>query len=78
MILGLEVLPEYRGQGLAREIMFQFLRLEHEKRDDEGGMVFLTCHKEKVKMYQKMGFLDRGISDSTWGGEEWHDMSCRI
>ena len=78
MILGLEVLPEYRGQGLAREIMFQFLRREHEKRDDDGGMVFLTCHKEKVKMYQKMGFMDRGISDSTWGGVEWHDMSCRI
>lgn len=63
---------------LAKEIMFQLLRREHEKRDDDGGMVFLTCHKEKVKMYQKMGFMDRGISDSTWGGEEWHDMSCRI
>jgi len=78
MILGLEVLPEYRGKGLAREIMFQFLRREHEKRDDDGGMVFLTCHKEKVKMYQKMGFIDRGISDSTWGGVEWHDMTCSI
>jgi hypothetical protein len=29
-------------------------------------------------MYEKMGFLDRGIANSTWGGEEWHEMSYRI
>jgi hypothetical protein len=29
-------------------------------------------------MYEKMGFIDRGIANSTWGGEEWHEMICRI
>jgi hypothetical protein len=29
-------------------------------------------------MYEKMGFVDRGISNSTWGGEEWHEMNLNI
>ena len=71
MLLGLEVLPEYRGQGLARELMYQYL-----KREKENGRekVFLTCLDNKVEMYTKMGYKDLGISDSSWGGEEWHDM----
>jgi hypothetical protein len=41
-------------------------------------MLILTCLKSKVKMYEKMGFVDRGIANSTWGGEEWHEMSYRM
>jgi hypothetical protein len=29
-------------------------------------------------MYEKMGFIDRGIANSTWGGEEWHEMTYMI
>ncbi|MBQ4523150.1 MAG: GNAT family N-acetyltransferase [Lachnospiraceae bacterium] len=72
MLLGLDVLPEYRRQGLARELVFQYLRREREK---DRRRVILTCLKSKVKMYRKLGFTDHGISDSTWGGEEWHEMS---
>ena len=71
MLLGLDVLPEYRGQGLASEIMERYL-----KREQEVGRkrVVLTCLDEKVKMYEKMGYKDLGISGSVWGGEKWHDM----
>ena len=75
MLLGLDVLPEYRKQGLGRELVYQYLRREREK---DRRMVFLTCLKSKVKMYKKFGFMDRGIADSTWGGEEWHEMSCTL
>lgn len=75
MLLGLDVLPEYRRQGLGRELVFQYLRREREKCRRE---VFLTCLKSKVKMYKKFGFVDRGIANSTWGGEEWHEMSCTL
>lgn len=75
MLLGLDVLPEYRRQGLAREIMFQYLRREREK---GRSIVVLTCSQSKVKMYEKLGFNDRGIADSTWGGEQWHEMTCVI
>lgn len=75
MLLGLDVLPEYRKQGLAREIVYQYSRREHEK---GRNMLYLTCLVNKVEMYKKFGFEDRGIADSTWGGEEWHEMTCRI
>lgn len=75
MLLGLDVLPEYRKRGLGRELVFQYLRREREK---DRRMIFLTCLKSKVKMYKKFGFIDRGIANSTWGGEEWHEMSCTL
>ena len=75
MLLGLDVLPEYRRQGLATELVFQYMRREREKGRETA---ILTCLHSKVKMYQKMGFIDLGIADSAWGGEEWHEMSYRI
>lgn len=75
MILGLDVLPEYRNRGLAREIVRNFSIMEKEK----GRKTFiLTCLDEKVKMYEKLGFSDKGMADSTWGGEEWHEMTYSL
>lgn len=75
MLLGLDVLPEYRGQGLATEIVHRYARRE---RENGRCRLILTCLESKVSMYKKMGFRDDGIADSTWGGEEWHQMSCLI
>lgn len=71
MLLGLDVLPEYRKQGLGRELVFQYLKREKER---NRQTVFLTCLNAKIKMYEKFGFTDGGIANSTWGGEEWHEM----
>ena len=73
MILGLDVLPEYRGQGLAKALMFEYLRREW---DRGRKMIILTCLKEKIRMYEKMGFINRGLSKSCWGGEQWYEMRC--
>lgn len=75
MLLGLDVLPEYRRQGLATEIVRQYVLREQAK---HRSRLILTCLHSKVEMYQKMGFEDNGIANSTWGGEEWHEMSCEI
>ena len=75
MRLGLDVLPEYRMQGLARELMARYLRREKER---GRRLVLLTCLEDKVGMYEKMGFKDEGISASSWGGEQWHEMSCGL
>ena len=64
MILGLDVLPEYRMQGLGRELVSQYIRRE---RDNGRRMIKLTCLESKVNMYKKMGFLDEGISNSVLG-----------
>lgn len=71
MILGVDVLPEHRMIGLATELMRRYvLKAKNENRE----ALFLTCLADKVGMYKKMGYEDKGISGSTWGGEEWHDM----
>ena len=44
-----------------------------EKKNGRQRLI-LTCLEEKVKMYLKFGLTDRGIANSTWGGEEWHEM----
>lgn len=75
MILGVDVLPDYRKQGLARELINQYLRREEAKGRKK---IVLTCLASKVEMYQKMGFKDHGVSESTWGGEQWHEMSCTL
>lgn len=71
MLLGLDVLPQYRGRGLAREIVARYLDRERER---GRKAVILTCLDDKVGMYERMGFTDLGMSASSWGGEQWHDM----
>ena len=71
MLLGLDVLPEYRMQGLARELTDRYCRREQKR---NRNRLILTCLPEKVEMYQKFGFKDLGESCSVWGGEKWHEM----
>lgn len=75
MLLGLDVLPEYRMKGLARELVNQYINRE---RKNNRRMLILTCLQSKVEMYKKMGFRDDGIANSSWGGEEWHEMSRAV
>lgn len=75
MLLGLDVLPRYRRQGLATELMARYLDRERQR---GRKLVLLTCLQDKVKMYEKMGFADKGLANSSWGGEEWHEMSCDL
>lgn len=73
MLLGLDVLPDYRRQGLATAIVSRYLERE---RKQGRKTIILTCLEGKVKMYEKMGFQNQGISGPSWGGEQWYEMSC--
>ncbi len=74
MLLGLDVLPEYRSQGLAKRTGTPVSR----KRMGRGRKeIILTCLESKVAMYEKFGFKDKGIAQSTWGGEAWHEMGVK-
>lgn len=75
MLLGLNVHPEYRGQGLAREIVSEYSRREKAK---GRKRLVLTCSEEKIGMYSRMGFRDMGKSGSEWGGEMWYEMEKRL
>ncbi|MEE0434645.1 MAG: GNAT family N-acetyltransferase [Peptococcaceae bacterium] len=75
MILGVNVLPAYRRQGLAREMVAQFLQREKVR---GTRRVILTCLEHRVAMYEGFGFHVVGHSDSTWGDEEWIEMDARL
>ena len=71
MLLGLDVLPQYRSLGLGHALMEEYARIEKSKGRE---YLILTCKEEKISFYQEMGFYDLGVSASVWGGEQWHDM----
>ena len=71
MLLGLDVLPEYRKMGIGKELVYNYCRREQERGRQR---LILTCLTDKIKMYTKLGFRDLGESASEWGGEKWHEM----
>lgn len=75
MLCGLDVLPKYRGQGLARQLVELY-----KKREKKSGrnMLILTCVEEKIAMYESFGFGNCKISKSVWGGVQWYEMSYQL
>lgn len=71
MFTGLAVLPEYRKQGIARQLIEYFMKREAKKK---RRMAVLTCLTDKIAMYQKFKFVDCGLSKSTFGGCIYHEM----
>ena len=67
----LDVLPEYRGRGLAHKLMAQLI--DQAKKEGRRG-VTLTCLDEKIGFYETMGFKNEGVSASSHGGVVWNNM----
>ena len=38
----------------------------------------IKIRKGYCDMYMKFGFVDNGIANSSWGGEEWYELNCTI
>ena len=70
-VYGLDVLPEYRGRGLAHKLMAQLI--DQAKKEGRRG-VTLTGLDEKIGFYETMGFKNEGVSDSSHGGVVWNNM----
>ncbi len=71
MIVGLAVLPAYHKQGIAKQLMYEFMR---KKFINGKRTIFLTCNKKLVQFYEKLGFNNMGISHSNWGNHSWYLM----
>lgn len=74
-IFGLDVLPKYRRQGIAAQLMNRFLQVA---KDSGRKSVILTCKDHLVHYYASFGYVSQGISDSTHGGAQWFDMTCGL
>jgi ribosomal protein S18 acetylase RimI-like enzyme len=70
-ILGVVVAKEYRGQGLAGQLLQRFENLA--KKHNRNG-VTLTCRASLISFYEGYGYTNYGISDSTHGGVEWYNL----
>lgn len=71
MIFGVETIPEYQRQGCMERLMKHVIS---EVRSQNRKGLVLTCKERLVPYYEKFGFVNEGLSDSTHGGAIWYDM----
>lgn len=74
-IFGLDVLPEYQRRGIAARLM-EYLIEDAVKKGRRG--LILTCKEKLLPYYEKFGYVNRGISQSTHGGAVWYDMILEV
>lgn len=70
-VFGLDVIPEYRRQGVAADLMNHLIQTA--KARGKKGMI-LTCKDRLIHYYEKFGYRSMGISGSVHGGAVWYDM----
>ncbi len=70
-IFGLDVLAEYRNQGIAAQLMEHLIKVS---RSAGRKGVILTCKEKLIHYYSKFGFENKGVSKSEHGGSKWYDM----
>jgi ribosomal protein S18 acetylase RimI-like enzyme len=75
VIFALAVLPEFQKQGIARRLMLRFIGEAGKKGRQK---VLLICKDYLIPYYEKQGFVHAGLSRSTHGGAEWHQMCLSL
>ena len=75
MIFGVNTVPAYQRRGIASKMLEEFIRMA--KEEGREGLV-LTCKKEKIPFYARLGFSLEGLSDSVHGNVEWYQMRLRF
>jgi ribosomal protein S18 acetylase RimI-like enzyme len=75
VIFALAVLPEFQKQGIAKQLMLKFIE---EARHNKKEKVLLMCKHYLIAYYERLGFIHAGLSSSTHGGAEWHEMRLSL
>jgi len=70
-VFGLAVIPQYRGRGIAKKLMNEFIELSRGR--GKKGLT-LTCKEHLIGFYASFGYENLGISGSNHGGATWYDM----
>ena len=71
MIFGVNTLPEYRRRGYAGKLINELI---FEAKSNGRKGVVLTCKDKLVSFYEKIGFVNEGVSESTHGNAIWYNM----
>lgn len=75
VVFALAVLPEFQKQGVARQLMLHFM---DEARQNNKEAILLMCKQNLIAYYERLGFTHAGLSKSTHGGAEWHEMRLSL
>lgn len=75
VVFSLTVRPEYQKRGIAQQLMLHFI--EASKRLGKRH-ILLMCKQHLIAYYERLGFEHIGLSTSTHGNAEWHEMRHTI
>jgi len=75
VVFALAVLPEFQKRGIANQLMNRFVEGAREYKKEN---VLLMCKQHLIVYYERMGFAHVGLSRSTHGGAEWHEMRLAL
>ncbi|MGK4255546.1 GNAT family N-acetyltransferase [Bifidobacterium pullorum] len=75
MIFGVDTAPEYRHHGYAS--MLLRAAIEDARIAGRAGLV-LTCKDRLIGFYERLGFVNEGVSGSTHGDVTWYQMRLRF
>ena len=70
-LTSLSISKNAQNMGLGRSLLDAMKEIAI--RDQRLG-INLTCHDYLVAYYEKHGFINEGVSQSTYAGEVWYDM----
>ena len=70
-LTSLSISKNAQNMGLGRSLLDAMKEIAI--RDQRLG-INLTCHDYLVGYYEKHGFINEGLSQSTYAGEMWYDM----
>ena len=71
MIFGINTLQKYRKQGYASTLIDHVIK---EAKAQKRKGVVLTCKEKLIPFYEKLGFINEGISSSVHGNTVWYQM----
>jgi len=75
IIFALTVLPEFRKHGIAKQLISHFIEEASQRKKEK---ILLMCKDYLIAYYEKLGFIHAGLSRSTHGGAEWHEMRLSL
>ncbi len=69
------VLKIYRNQGVAKALLLACMK---KATKEKRRRIVLTCKASLVPFYEKVGFINTGLSGSQHGGVSWFEMVYTI
>ena len=71
----LSIAKEAQALGVGKKLLTALKEIALENKR-EG--INLTCHDYLIAYYEKHGFVNEGLSQSTFAGETWYDMVWEV